>query len=91
MDIVFRGARVAVEVRGCYWHGCPEHCRRPKANSKYWNAKISRNMARDKDMDRRLADAGWTVVLVWEHEDSESAAQRVIEAVRAGKTRCAVH
>jgi DNA mismatch endonuclease, patch repair protein len=24
-DLVFRNARVAVFVDGCFWHGCPEH------------------------------------------------------------------
>ena len=24
-DMVFRKARIAVFVDGCFWHGCPEH------------------------------------------------------------------
>ena len=24
-DLVFTGARVAVFVDGCFWHGCPDH------------------------------------------------------------------
>ncbi|MEV0217378.1 hypothetical protein, partial [Micromonospora sp. NPDC050695] len=47
-DIVFRPARVAVEIKGCFWHGCPQHYRRPAANSAYWSAKVARNIARDE-------------------------------------------
>ena len=28
-DLVFRPARVAVFVDGCFWHGCPDHSTRP--------------------------------------------------------------
>nr|WP_217809848.1 very short patch repair endonuclease [Micromonospora sp. NBS 11-29] len=81
-DIVFRPARVAVEVRGCFWHGCPEHHRRPTANSEYWVAKIDRNVARDRKNEDLLRDAGWVLITVWEHEAPSAAASRVEETVR---------
>ncbi len=28
-DLVFRKAKIAVFVDGCYWHGCPEHHTQP--------------------------------------------------------------
>ncbi len=31
-DMVFRRAKVAVFVDGCYWHGCPEHHTQPATN-----------------------------------------------------------
>lgn len=80
-DVVFRPIRVAVEVRGCFWHGCPEHYRQPKANEDYWTAKVARNLARDADTERRLREAGWLLVVVWEHEDPQEAATRVAAAV----------
>jgi DNA mismatch endonuclease (patch repair protein) len=68
-DLVFRSARVAVFVDGCFWHGCPEHGRRQHlVNSWYWPGKIARNRQRDEDTDRALGAAGWLVVRVWEHE-----------------------
>jgi DNA mismatch endonuclease (patch repair protein) len=76
-DIVFRPARVAVEVQGCFWHGCPEHYRAPAGNSSYWSEKVQRNMRRDADNEQRLRDAGWLLVSVWEHEDPHMAAARV--------------
>lgn len=81
-DLVFRSARVAVFVDGCYWHGCPEHYTPPSTNASYWSEKIARNRRRDKETDQRLAAEGWTVVRIWEHEDLERAVERVIAALR---------
>jgi DNA mismatch endonuclease, patch repair protein len=80
-DLVFRGRRVAVFVDGCYWHGCPDHFTMPRTNVAYWSAKIERNRERDAETDALLADAGWTVVRVWEHEDPRQGADRVREVL----------
>jgi DNA mismatch endonuclease (patch repair protein) len=77
VDIVFTRVRLAVFVDGCYWHGCPQHGTRARANSEYWLAKIRENQIRDLDTDKRLTAAGWTVLRIWEHEDIPSAADRV--------------
>lgn len=84
-DIVFTSARVAVFVDGCFWHGCPEHCRRPSSNRAYWHAKIERNVARDRRVDSELVAMGWRVVRVWEHAVRASparAASRIERVVR---------
>lgn len=81
-DMVFRRVRVAVFVDGCFWHGCPEHGTWPKANAKWWRAKLSANVARDRDTDRRLRQEGWKVVRIWEHESPGRAAARVVRVVR---------
>lgn len=80
-DLVFRRARVAVFVDGCYWHGCDEHYSQPATNAAYWSGKIGRNQARDSDTDRRLRDAGWVPVRVWEHEPLDDAVARVVGAL----------
>lgn len=82
--MVFRRARVAVFVDGCFWHGCDAHGKaRPVANGEYWRAKIAANRDRDRDTDERLAAAGWASVRVWEHEDMEVAAGRLEALVRS--------
>jgi DNA mismatch endonuclease (patch repair protein) len=81
-DIVFGPARVAVYVDGCFWHSCPEHGTRPKANAEWWERKLDRNQERDRETDRILREHGWRVVRIWEHEDPLKAADRVVEAVR---------
>lgn len=81
-DIVFPSAHVAVFVDGCYWHGCSQHYRPARVNDQFWHAKIDGNRARDRETDRLLSGAGWTVIRVWEHEDPADAAQRIVESVR---------
>ena len=80
-DVVFVGAKVAAYVDGCFWHGCPEHYVRPRANAAYWVPKIEANRARDAETDAILGRAGWIAVRVWEHEDPLEAAQRVVRLV----------
>ena len=82
-DIVFRPKKVAVFVDGCFWHGCPEHGTKSKSNVDYWKDKIAENKRRDQDTDRRLEQAGWKVVRVWEHEDPDKAAKRICSILEA--------
>jgi DNA mismatch endonuclease (patch repair protein) len=49
----------------------------PKEHSKWWRDKIEANQRRDLDTERRLADAGWKLVVVWEHDDPTSAADEI--------------
>jgi DNA mismatch endonuclease, patch repair protein len=81
-DIVFPGARVAVFVDGCYWHGCPEHHRPATVNADFWRKKIGDNRKRDDETTRSLEEAGWRVIRAWEHEDPEEVARRVASLVR---------
>lgn len=80
-DMVFRPAKVAVFIDGCYWHGCPEHYVSPKTNPGYWSDKVARNMARDRDTDQRLTEAGWLVLRFWEHQNSDACALTIVKAV----------
>lgn len=82
-DLVFQNERVAVFVDGCFWHACPEHATWPKHNAEWWRAKIEANQHRDRDTDQRLVTAGWIPVRVWEHEDPDVAATRIVEIVRS--------
>lgn len=78
-DIVFTRQKLAVFIDGCFWHGCPEHYVEPRTNRQYWMAKVTQNVARDRDTDARMRALGWTVVRFWEHEDADMVAQSVIE------------
>ncbi|MEU7468507.1 very short patch repair endonuclease [Streptomyces sp. NPDC044984] len=80
-DLVFRPAKVAVFIDGCYWHGCPDHYVAPKTNPGYWSDKVARNVARDRDTDERLQAAGWTVLRFWEHEAAEDCALKIAGTV----------
>ncbi|MGB3764517.1 MAG: very short patch repair endonuclease, partial [Ornithinimicrobium sp.] len=76
-DIVFSKQRVAVFIDGCYWHSCPEHATVARSHAEYWASKLARNVERDADTNRRLSDAGWTVLRFWEHEDPQQVADKI--------------
>jgi DNA mismatch endonuclease Vsr len=69
-DIVFVGARLAVQVRGCFWHqhpGCRQ-ARIPLSRRDYWKPKLERNVLRDERNDAAIRKLGWRLRIVWECE-----------------------
>lgn len=69
-DIVFLGAKRAIFVNGCFWHGhnCKVGLRRPRTNQDYWIPKIRRTQERDCRNLTALVEQGWKVLVVWECE-----------------------
>jgi DNA mismatch endonuclease, patch repair protein len=67
-DFVFRAARLAVFVDGCFWHACPRHSNLPVNNRAFWRKKLAVNRNRDRLVNRTLRRLGWRVVRIWEHE-----------------------
>lgn len=88
IDVAFMSEKVAVDIRGCFWHRCPLHGTAPSANAQRWADKLAGNVARDADTVQTLSDLGWEVVVVWEHEDPTEAADR-IESVVMARRYCA--
>lgn len=72
-DIAYIGAKRAIFVHGCFWHGhdCARGARAPKTNADYWRAKIARNQARDAGAMDALAVLGWRALVIWECELKE--------------------
>src|SRR5947209_188784 len=69
IDIAFPRVQVAVDVRSCFWHGCPLHGRIPSSNHDWWATKLATTKQRDADTESRLVALGWIVVVVWQHDD----------------------
>lgn len=75
-DIVFPRPHVAVFVDGDFWHGRLLIERGPDAleaslktdRREWWVAKITATVVRDRRVDAKLADEGWTVTRLWERE-----------------------
>ncbi|MBS9535095.1 very short patch repair endonuclease [Mycobacterium sp. M1] len=82
VDVTFSRARVAVEMRGCFWHGCPEHHRPSRRNAEFWSTKIADNIKRDEVKRAALEANGWELIVVWEHDDITEAVERIGERVR---------
>ena len=92
-DLAWRNAQVAVFVDGDMWHGRPDFPERRgradwqdlfRTNTAYWLEKIARNVSRDRTVDARYAELGWTAIRIWETDilaDVDGAAGRVVEAL----------
>lgn len=72
-DFIFAKEKFAVFLDGCFWHGCPKCYRRPKSSRKYWDAKVKRNIAHDRQVNRKLKISGWVVIRIWEHTIKHSS------------------
>lgn len=66
-DVAWNTRRVAVFVDGKFWHGHAS-AYRPGQHGAYWDAKIERNVKRDREVDAQLAELGWRVLRFWDFE-----------------------
>src|SRR5262245_58590653 len=64
-DFAFLSARLAVFVDGCFWHGCPRHCKMPATNAEFWRTKLAANKKRDRSVSQLLRKRGWLVIRIW--------------------------
>ncbi|WP_168795966.1 very short patch repair endonuclease [Paraburkholderia aromaticivorans] len=75
-DLVFARRRKAIFVHGCFWHrhqGC-RLARLPKTRLDFWLPKLDANAARDRKVERQLAELGWKIMVIWECEVKDQAA-----------------
>lgn len=69
-DIALTKYKIAIFCDSEFFHGKDwELVLKPRLlkgeNSEYWIKKISRNMERDTDVDKKLLFLGWTVIHFW--------------------------
>ena len=69
-DIAFIGKKVAVFCDSEFWHGYDWENRKKdfKSHQEFWIPKIERNIARDTEVNEKLAAQGWTVLRFWGKE-----------------------
>ena len=69
-DIVYFHPKVAVFCDGEFWHGYDWELRKDKikSNKEFWFRKIERNMQRDREVNRKLAQDGWIILRFWEND-----------------------
>jgi len=88
-DFAFSRLKIAIFIDGCFWHGCPNHCRMPSSNMDYWNNKIEKNKIRDKKIKKALRMKGWQVIRIWEHEIKSGKLGRKLDLVKTGAQQIA--
>ncbi len=85
-DLAFPSRRIVLFVHGCFWHGhdCQRGARMPQTNRAYWQAKISRNIVRDKAAAAALRKLGWAPRTLWECETRDPAklSRRIARLIR---------
>lgn len=86
-DFVFKSAKLAVFVDGCFWHGCPLHSRAPKDDPlSYWLEKLRNNKSRDQSVNIGLLDKGWMAMRIWEHDlNSRSMAHEHAKRIKEAR------
>ncbi|PJA29542.1 MAG: very short patch repair endonuclease [candidate division Zixibacteria bacterium CG_4_9_14_3_um_filter_46_8] len=88
-DFAFSRLKIAIFIDGCFWHGCPNHCRMPSSNMDYWNNKIEKNKIRDKKIKKALRMKGWQVIRIWEHEIKSGKLGRKLDLIKTGAQQIA--
>lgn len=85
-DIVIVKYRIAIFCDSSFWHGKDYETKKPIAtNSEYWDAKIRRNIERDKEVNSQLRAEGWLVLRFWDvdiNKHLDACVQAVKEAIR---------
>ena len=70
-DFILYKKKIAIFCDGDFWHGYKYKKGKKnisKTNSKFWKAKIGRNIDRDKEVNNVLKKHGWKIVRLWEHQ-----------------------
>ena len=69
-DIVLPKYRTVIFVHGCFWHQHPG-CKKatlPRSNVEFWKNKLEKDIGRDKEVEKKLIETGWNVIVIWECE-----------------------
>jgi len=76
-DIVFKGRKIAVFCDSEFWHGKDylEGKYIVKTNKDYWIPKLERNIARDRAVNEKLKQEGWTVLRFWSKDIKNNLSQ----------------
>lgn len=86
-DIVLPKYKTIIFVHGCFWHQHKD-CRkaaRPTSNIEFWNTKLDKNVARDKQTLKELKSLGWKVLTIWtcEMKDKELLTEELKSSILA--------
>lgn len=76
-DFVIPRHKIAIFCDGDFWHGYNLNQTKISTNSKFWQAKINRNIERDLEVNNKLKEKGWTVFRFWEHQIKENVSECV--------------
>lgn len=67
-DFASAKKRIVIFIDGDFWHGYNWKKLGKIPPKKYWQAKIEKNIRRDKKYTKQLKKEGWKVLRFWEHD-----------------------
>jgi DNA mismatch endonuclease, patch repair protein len=80
-DLAFKSKQKVIFVHGCFWHlhDCGTY-NLPKSRKNFWLPKLQANADRDINNKRKLKNAGFEILEIWECElkDVESLKTKII-------------
>ncbi|MCL4456808.1 MAG: DNA mismatch endonuclease Vsr [Nitrospirae bacterium] len=77
-DIVLPKYNTVIFIHGCFWHR-HRNCKKaqlPETRSEFWGKKINENVERDKKNIRKLKEAGWKVIVLWQCQLKKKQSER---------------
>lgn len=91
-DFCFKRLKIAVFCDSEFWHGKDWEAKKLKLKShlEFWNAKIERNIQRDKEVTQKLEKDGWKVIRFWGEEitkDTDNCINIIISIIAEIKNK----
>jgi len=87
-DFLLPDVGVVVEYRGCFWHLCPTcYPNGPSVGGgilgrEWWARKLLGNRERDLRKEEELGRMGYSVWVIWGHEDLEARLEELEKMIR---------
>lgn len=85
-DICIKKYKLAIFCDSEFWHGkFYLEGKIPKSNREYWFKKLERNIQRDKEVNQKLQEEGWTVFRFWEKDiktNTQSCVEKILDWLR---------
>lgn len=89
-DFAIPGAKLAIFCDSSFWHGrgWPDAASVFRTNREFWVPKIERNIRRDAEVNRLLADIGWKVLRFWDDDILKQSGMCVASVLRTLPRAC---
>ena len=88
-DIAIKKYKIVIFIDGDFWHGndwkkkhFPSQEALLSSYSDFWQKKIKRNIARDKEVNKYYKKIGWTILRFWTSETEKNLNKCIIKTIK---------
>lgn len=87
-DFTLKKYKIAIFADSEFWHGKNWEARKHdhKSNVEFWHKKIERNIERDREVNERLKQEGWTVIRFWGKDikkNTDECVNKIIDIIQS--------